>query len=534
MRNPRHYVGSYYSGSTALPFTMIGTSDRSVYITDSQRSKDFLWDTDRGRDKVNDCVHIKPLGAETLKQASMLDFSVNGIRYRPQGTWGWVFNSRAKTWNYYVWAHQYEYIPDFDAWRPVLYQAHAYVYMGRKSKKIGPVSINGYYGYGPELRVQKMFSVPVPDGAKEGSRYSVYYSYIFCQNKAKPGDGRTPLTIWVKAGSILPTGYWMPGTGFDPDNWYYDEDSLKGELLSDLRGQAEAGFMYLKSTPLSELQMRTGIVRGVHDTIAPDDVYGTFLFNEDEVLISKIPLAVRNPNFYWRNWLIQHAYLEACQSVPAMSDNSISNVIEIAGFMKSLLIDHEIEFPKRLQDAWLAYRYTYTTTKLDVQEAIKFAKRHMDLGSLDVELKCYGVATHEVSGETVTCRCALSIAPRELGILGKAWRALTTYGLAPDFYVIWDMIPYSFIVDWFVPVGDMLSVLDAGKLYGGEYYSIRDVSFSMSYTRHLDYTYKVYTRWASDPLTTFNEFYWLDKPASSSKVKLFRILDTASLFIGGN
>jgi hypothetical protein len=126
----------------------------------------------------------------------------------------------------------------------------------------------------------------------------------------------------------------------------------------------------------------------------------------------------------------------------------------------------------------------------------------------------------------------MDIAPREMGTLSKIWNALQTYGLSPDFYVIWDMIPYSFIVDWFIPVGDMLSVLDAESVYCGDRYDISNVCFSLTYEREIDgYCYKQFSRWRSSPLKSFNEFYWFDKPDTSSKVKLFRLFDSASLFI---
>jgi hypothetical protein len=263
----------------------------------------------------------------------------------------------------------------------------------------------------------------------------------------------------------------------------------------------------------------------------PASVQDIFLFDEPDLIYNKVGIAYKEG--YWYHWLIQHAYLEACQSVPTLNDNSISNILEIVGFIKALVVDHKIEFPKRLQDLWLQYRYVYKTTELDVKEAVKFAKRHMSLGGLDRALKCYGTAATTVENCEVTCRCTLFMSPHEMGYVGKLWRALCTYGLAPDFYVVWDMIPYSFIVDWFIPVGDMLGVLDASSRFRpGEQYDFKNVCFSLTYRRTVGkYTYKCYSRWAAEPLKTFNEFYWLDKPHTSDKVKLFRILDTASLLI---
>jgi hypothetical protein len=206
----------------------------------------------------------------------------------------------------------------------------------------------------------------------------------------------------------------------------------------------------------------------------------------------------------------------------------------VVGFIKSLVIDRKINIPKRLEDLWLAYRYTYNTGKSDVEDAITFMKRYVDLGGLERSIKCYGKASTAVLGAEVTCRCTLDITPADLGFVGKVWRALENYGLTPDFYVIWDMIPYSFIVDWFIPVGDLLSVVDAERRFSSRRYTISNVCFSISYQRTIgEYNYKLYSRWRADPLESFNLFYWFDKPKTDSKVTMYRILDTVSLIIGG-
>jgi hypothetical protein len=115
----------------------------------------------------------------------------------------------------------------------------------------------------------------------------------------------------------------------------------------------------------------------------------------------------------------------------------------------------------------------------------------------------------------------------------KLWGNLSRLGLAPDSYVIWDMTPFSFMVDWFVPIGDILDVFDTSYLTGS-YWDITNVTYSLQYTRDLDgYPAKFYTRWTTSSPPELQEFYWFDRPGSSQKVKIFRLLDVASLFIGG-
>jgi hypothetical protein len=241
---------------------------------------------------------------------------------------------------------------------------------------------------------------------------------------------------------------------------------------------------------------------------------------------------------YWHGVLVNEAYLDALDSVPRLNDNSISNILEIVGFIKSLVIDHRIEIPKSLGDMWLSYRYAYTTSKLDAEEAIEFVHRYRELGTLDQWIHCFGVSRKDISFNgfktTATCRCGLEIRPSDVALLGKVWRALYTYGLQPNFYVLWDSLPYSFIVDWIIPLGNIAHALDAQSMYNGTYYEIKDVVFSISYDIVDEYAneYHQYTRWKSEGLPTLNGFYFLEEDPASTKVIGMRALDTLSLFIG--
>jgi hypothetical protein len=227
--------------------------------------------------------------------------------------------------------------------------------------------------------------------------------------------------------------------------------------------------------------------------------------------------------------------MEALETFPKLSDNSISNALEVLGFIKALVVDHRIEIPKSLSDAWLSYRYQFTTTKLDIEEAVKFVRRNADLGGLERGISCYGTSTHTFeNGTTVTCRCECLVLPQIVNTAERLLRTLDTYGLNPDFYVLWDMTPFSFMVDWFVPVGDMLGVEDANaKFLSGEFYKIAWVCYSLSYTREFKNAHvKCYTRWRGSVPKSMNSLYWLEPPSAGQKTTVFRILDAASIFIG--
>lgn len=276
----------------------------------------------------------------------------------------------------------------------------------------------------------------------------------------------------------------------------------------------------------------------------PENLRTAFLLNEDYIIGERLDpyLFGRAGSLqnYWRGWLVEHALKEACESFPKLSDNSIQNILEVAGFIKALVVDHRIEIPKSLSEGWLAYRYQYSTTKMDVNEAIRYVHRRMDLGDLDQGISCYGHAQTTFKDVDITCQCRVKIRPKNVGYLAKIWRALDEYGLTPDFYVIWDMVPYSFMVDWFLPIGDLADVTDASyKFFSGEYYEIEKPVYSLSYTRALDsqdvlsgHQVKCYSRWEGVVPTSLNLTYWFDAPSAESKTVWYRVLDAASMFIG--
>jgi hypothetical protein len=225
----------------------------------------------------------------------------------------------------------------------------------------------------------------------------------------------------------------------------------------------------------------------------------------------------------------QEAYLDALDHIPQLNENSLANVIELVAFIKALVFDHRIEIPRSLQSAWLTYRYVYNTGKSDAEEAINFVHRNMNI-DLSQGIACYGVTRHTFDGVDVTCRCRLDATQRELSTLDQIWTSLYRYGLSPSFYVVWDMIPYSFIVDWFIPVGDILNGYDKTHMYDRTY-DMQNLVFSIKYScTEDDIEFSAYTRWFKSELPEFQGYYTLEnKGTTSSKVIGYRILDAMSI-----
>lgn len=153
--------------------------------------------------------------------------------------------------------------------------------------------------------------------------------------------------------------------------------------------------------------------------------------------------------------LAGEAFYNAAMSLPKDTCNSIANVLEAASTVETLIRgDFSKLLPSNPKDAWLFYRYQYTTTKLDVEEYRNLTDRLRALASLPV-IRSDGTA-HDGA---LSCHCEIAVDPGYLiPNTVKDW--LEIYGLKLSAVNVWDMIPYSFVVDWFTHLGSFLEVLE--------------------------------------------------------------------------
>lgn len=286
---------------------------------------------------------------------------------------------------------------------------------------------------------------------------------------------------------------------------------------------------------VDEVWNRCGIMGPytMSNIIEPDPTFKLFLLHEPEVIFDKLEDVSlgKGDEKYWRDAVLQNAFVDAMGHIPRMSDNMISNLLEIGGTLLGLVTGSGIEIPSSIPDIWLAYRYQYGTTRLDIHEAADFLRRKADVGAWKSFLTFYGGSSVTYKDVDIQALCSLSVRPKIVGQTLDAIGGLLTYGLKPNPYVIWDIIPYSFVVDWFIPVGDLLGAeVDFSRLK--QYYDIRSTVYSLTYVReHLYGFYKTYSRWSSQPPRALNGFYfWEDQP--SSKTGFFRMLDGVSLLLG--
>jgi hypothetical protein len=133
-------------------------------------------------------------------------------------------------------------------------------------------------------------------------------------------------------------------------------------------------------------------------------------------------------------------------------------------------------------DAWMSYRYAWTPLVLDVYDAIE-AIENRDNGTYNRYLVskrsgkrlrtvssntqnssigvCYPAFTYTLSRvgkETVTTDVKVRY---DAYLTGASYKRLVDVGVTNPYTTLWELMPYSFVVDWFLGVGDFLEGCNA-------------------------------------------------------------------------
>ena len=155
------------------------------------------------------------------------------------------------------------------------------------------------------------------------------------------------------------------------------------------------------------------------------------------------------------------AYVDAVDKIPKISINAIEGVFDLIGFLRGLyatLINpigalRELSYTVRdWGNDWLSYRYIYTTTKLDISEIKSGMRAISEINNLvKEEYSVTGRAKDGLISVGVTATFKLC------DLIPSSYEELfRQYGLTPSTSDLWDIIPLSFIVDWFAQLSDIL------------------------------------------------------------------------------
>lgn len=184
---------------------------------------------------------------------------------------------------------------------------------------------------------------------------------------------------------------------------------------------------------------------------------------------------------------------------------------------------------KEAGNAWLAYRYAYNTTKSDVERQIEVAEKQLT-GMLNKDRVLRGHIGITGGVLRVKMRLHDKVSPNFMKFEIRA----NQKGMFPGLYELWDLVPFSFVADWFAPLGDYLKDIEENFLYSN-YYQVDELLVSEKQTLTVDEPwgmtwYKWYDRYLLSELPPF-EIYE-DPKGKSKKVWTMRTLDALSLVVG--
>lgn len=230
------------------------------------------------------------------------------------------------------------------------------------------------------------------------------------------------------------------------------------------------------------------------------------------------------PKSYW-GLAKGQAFLQAAHTIPVMNTNNLQNLQAAFQLLRGVL-SRNLTISLSPQNVWLAYRYSYMTTKQDMEDIAEFCRltSHYKAG-IDAVHGSY------LDENGVQWRCTLRMHNREVSGIKGVSDQLYQLGLNPvDPKIIWDMIPYSFILDWIFPIGSSIETICDRKWFTTEHWDIDSIWYSMSYTTSVDdpsgsYSYNVYNRWSEISIPDLNDYYYVEDHHASLRTSIMRIID---------
>lgn len=222
------------------------------------------------------------------------------------------------------------------------------------------------------------------------------------------------------------------------------------------------------------------------------------------------------------------AYVDCVKDIPNSQMNLMENCRDLLGAIRTLItcittksvtplvkaLTNPLRDPR---DSWMTYRYVVNTSRMDLEDVKELTLRLADLQALKSQ---HITLRGSFIEDDILYRCSVTyelcdILPQ--GLNDK----LRTYGLRLSLENVWDLIPFSFVVDWFAHIGDFLANADA-IILSQQY---KPVSIWYSY----ESSYKnqaIYTRFPGPPLYNAPLMQYHE---SSSKTWAMRVADTISI-----
>jgi hypothetical protein len=169
------------------------------------------------------------------------------------------------------------------------------------------------------------------------------------------------------------------------------------------------------------------------------------------------------------------------------------------------------------RNIWLMYRYQMMTSIMDLDEYKVMLQRLGDLAWAGEKIHTSGY----FSDETGSYKAELTV-NTDLILPSNSIEFLAATGFAPTASNLWDLVPYSFVVDWFFHINKIIEWADS--YYKMLTVPVKDVWFTYKSADQNQYIfYRVNGRLLDIPPA------YIVKQASEKTIKM-RVADTLSLF----
>lgn len=194
------------------------------------------------------------------------------------------------------------------------------------------------------------------------------------------------------------------------------------------------------------------------------------------------------------NALFYKAYYAAIDKLPVLEQNTFANIVDVVKTIRSFADGLDFSDFRSIKqvsrDLWLRYRYQYSTTVGDMEEVSNAVARLQ--GIMGKPISTYGGASKD--GVSVTCQVKIKI-PEVVSVD----TFLKDINLRPTLANAWDVLPYSFVVDWFFRVGPFLE--DLQKWIDSPTADIQEIWYSVWQSKHdkdSGLMVREYGRWMGD------------------------------------
>lgn len=296
-------------------------------------------------------------------------------------------------------------------------------------------------------------------GVWVGSTYKGQFGYRPGASTVKPGAGGTKIISNSPTECVIE--YWRADGNLDSTQYF----SLLSTLPVTFNGYFTITYRerrvysdYLKR--MNPSLVDTNVVRTAYEQyLRPVGDLNVSVLPPDNDILAKIEefkLPTLKPD------IVKDSFFSDVLSQYALPDvNNIENLKDLRDIKKSIPPIVKLLRRKSLKsfsELYLWYKYTYSTSKMDIMSYYKYItqwlKDSMSKNSTKhVSVTYSSIEQQENASCTQTTRYNIYTDNYNCGVL-------RTLGLDLSMSNTWDLIPLSFVVDWFINFGDILKTLD--------------------------------------------------------------------------